>query len=154
MIPRIVIACHKGTSLVSRLIRWQTRGEYSHTSLVLPDGRQIEAWSDGVHINARFDAHDSAVDFFTVDASAEQLAMMVEFAQGEVGCAYDWWGDACFVTRMQPSESNNRWFCSELAYAVLRAGHVFLFRATAPYEVSPAMIARSPLLLPIANPFQ
>lgn len=154
MIPRIVIACHKGTSLVSRLIRWQTRGDYSHTSLLLPDGRQIEAWSDGVHINDKFDAHDSDVDFFTVECTPVQLEMMVAFAQGEVGRKYDWWADACFVTRMKPSASDKRWFCSELAYATLRAGHVFLFRATEPYEVSPSMIARSPLLLPIVNPFQ
>lgn len=150
---RIIIACHKGSSLVSRLIEWQTRGDYSHVSLVLPDGRQIEAWSDGVHINDTFDLHGSSVDFFTVDATADQVASMVAFAQQEVGCKYDWWGDACFVTRTHPNPSDNRWFCSELAYAALAAGGINLFRNTQAWEVSPAMLSRSPLLLPILNPF-
>lgn len=150
---KIVVACHRGTSIVSRLIEWQTRGTYSHASLVTPAGVQIEAWSDGVHINKNFDAHGSDVDFFTVDASPMQVAKIVEFAQKEVGSKYDWYGDFCFVTRMHPPRSDSRWFCSELVFAALQAGGIDLFRATEAWEVSPAMLARSPLLIPIPNPF-
>ncbi len=145
----ITIACHCGKGILSRLIMWQTRGDYSHTSLVLPDGRQIEAWSDGVKVNAKFDAHSSKVELFTVTATDEQIAQIVAFAQNEIGCKYDWYGDFCFLTRMHPNPSNKRWFCSELVYAALAAGGINLFRATEAAEVSPALLARSPLLNPI-----
>lgn len=153
---RVILAAHKGTGLISKLIAWQTRSYdgYSHTSIVLPDGRQIEAWSDGVHVNNTFDAHGGAVDFFTVEATDDMVARMVAFAEGEVGCKYDWWADLCFATRMKPSPSGTKWFCSELAYATLGAGGVNLFRATHAWEVSPGMIVRSPLLLPILNPIE
>jgi uncharacterized protein YycO len=136
--------------LVSRLIRWQTRGPYSHASLILPNGCQIEAWSDGVKLRQQFEAHDSVVDRFTVAATDDQVARMQDFAVGELGCAYDWVGDACFVTRTTPPGSSaTRWFCSELVFATLAAGGVELFRATAAYEVSPSMLGRSPLLIPL-----
>lgn len=153
MSSRITIALHRGTSIVSRLIAWQTRSYsgYSHVSLVLPSGRQIEAWSNGVHINNTFDSHGSAVDFFTVEATDDAIARMVAFAQGEVGCKYDWLGDINFVTRLRGA-NDNKWFCSELAYATLAAGGVNLFRDTQAWEVSPGLLARSPLLLPTQNP--
>lgn len=150
---KLHICLHRGTSIVSRLIEWQTRGAYSHASLLLPDGRQIEAWADGVNIRTTFQAHDSAVDFFTVDASDAQVAQIVAFANGEIGCPYDWLGDACFVTRMHPpSASAEAWFCSELVYAAIQSGGIDLFRATQPFEVSPALLGRSPLLRPVDSP--
>lgn len=153
---RIIIAAHKGTGVLSRMIAWQTRSYdgYSHVSLVLPDRRQIEAWWDGVHINTAFNAHGGDVDFFTVEASDDAAARMVAFAEQEVGAKYDFWADLCFATRLRPAPDDKRWFCSELAYAALAAGGINLFRATQPWEVSPGMLVRSPLLLPILNPVE
>jgi uncharacterized protein YycO len=136
----------RGTGAFSRLIEWQTRGPYSHAALLLPDGRQIEAWSDGVDIRPHFEDHGSRVDRFTVAATKQQVVKVANFARGEVGCAYDWYADFCFVTRMRPPRSDKAWFCSELVYASLEAGGINLFRGTEAYEVSPSMLARSPLL--------
>jgi uncharacterized protein YycO len=137
----------RGTGLVQRLIEWQTRGPYCHAALLLPDGQQIEAWTDGVDIRPTFQAHGCVVDRFTVEATDEQVRSITEFAEGEIGCHYDWWGDFCFVTRMHKGAPDaKRWFCSELVYASLVAGGIHLFRATEAFEVSPSLLGRSPLL--------
>src|SRR5580765_5957463 len=39
------IALYQGTSLISCLIRWQTRSQYSHAAFLLDDGRVVEAWA-------------------------------------------------------------------------------------------------------------
>src|SRR5215469_1941664 len=38
------IALYQGKSLISLLIRWQTRSRYSHAAFLLDDGSVIEAW--------------------------------------------------------------------------------------------------------------
>lgn len=38
------IALYQGKSAISRLIRWQTRSQYSHAAFLLDDGSVIEAW--------------------------------------------------------------------------------------------------------------
>ena len=38
------IALYQGKSLISLLIRWQTRSQYSHAAFLLDDGSVIEAW--------------------------------------------------------------------------------------------------------------
>ena len=139
----------RGTELISKLIAWQTRGPYCHAALLLPDGRQIEAWSDGVDIRPGFVSHGCQVDRFTVEATDAQIYAIVAAAIKEVGCKYDWYGDFCFVTRMHPPRSDKRWFCSELVYAMLQEAGIELFRATAAYEVSPSMLGRSPLFKPL-----
>ncbi len=152
MSRRIIIAAHKGHDLISKLIALQTRtyGGYSHISLVvLPEFKQIEAYPGGVVVRDGFEAHDSDVDFFTVDASEDAIDRMVAFAQGEVGCPYDYMGDVRFVTRFR-GENDKKWFCSELAYASLAAGGVNLFRDTQAWEVSPGMLVRSPVLIQLS----
>lgn len=39
----VYVCLHRGTSVVSRLIRWQNRSDYSHASLMLPMGQHIES---------------------------------------------------------------------------------------------------------------
>jgi uncharacterized protein YycO len=139
----------RGSGIVQRLIAWQTRGPYCHAALLLPDGQQIEAWTDGVDIRPAYEPHGCYVDRFTVAATDAQVESITKFAEGEIGCPYDWEADFCFVTRMHPSSaSETKWFCSELAYASLQAGGINLFRDTQAFEVSPSLLGRSPLLSP------
>jgi len=39
----VKIALYRGNSFIGKAIRWQTRGIYSHASIVLPEGDVIEA---------------------------------------------------------------------------------------------------------------
>jgi hypothetical protein len=51
------------------------------------------------------------------------------------------------VSRRQASrKAAGVWFCSELAFAAARQAGISLLGATEPWEVSPGLFARSPLL--------
>jgi uncharacterized protein YycO len=151
--PVTVHVClHRGSSVVSRLIRWQTRSEYSHASLLLPGGHHYEAREGrGVLRHAGFTLTNPTeqVDAFAVDLTPTQFDDLRHFLGAQVGKPYDWLMVARFVSRRQESRgTSGKWFCSELVYAALQQAGVPLFRATEPWEVAPGLLARSPLLRP------
>ena len=43
-----MIALYKGTSALSRIIRWRTWSDYTHAAWVFQDGSVIEEWKGGV----------------------------------------------------------------------------------------------------------
>ena len=147
----LTLCLHRGTSLIGKLIRWQTRSDYSHASMILPDGLFVEA-REGIGVRAlnRFAAvPGETVDFFTLPITAGQAAEIAEFAREQLGKKYDWTMVLRFVSRRQESRpSRGQWFCSELVFAACQQAGVNLLRATEPWEVSPGMLARSPLLVP------
>ena len=69
----------KGDSLISKLIRWQTRSEYSHIAIELDSGEIIEAWHrGGVQIHScrggLLDVHDEGteIDIYSIDTTLAQ----------------------------------------------------------------------------------
>lgn len=148
--PRVTVALFQGPGLVSRLIRWQTRSAYSHAAIVLPSGAVIES-REGIgvrQLSALEPKHGEEIDFFAVDVTDEQLAALTRFLHRQLGKKYDWTMVARFVTRRQESRaSRGRWFCSELVFAAFQVAGIHLLRGTEPWEVSPGLLARSPLLI-------
>ena len=144
------IGLHGGKSLISALIRWQTRSPYSHASITGEDGRVIEAREGrGVISSARLvPAKGETVELFRVDGlTAAQRQTIWDFAVDQIGKRYDYTMVARFLSRRQESrKSRGRWFCSELVFAAFAQGGVNLLERTQPWEVSPGMLARSPLL--------
>lgn len=148
----LTICLHSGTSLVSRLIRWQTRSEYSHASFILPDGAHVEAREfKGVVWHPRFTAvKDERVEFFTVPATVTQVDDIAAFARDQVDKPYDYTMVARFVSRRQANrDQSGKWFCSELVYAAFQTAGINLLRACEPWEVSPGLLSKSPLLTPL-----
>jgi uncharacterized protein YycO len=141
---------------VSRLIRWQTRSEYSHASILLATGEHYEAREGkGVLKHARFTLTNKseAVDYFALPLNAVQYDRLVAFLEKQVGKGYDWTMVARFVSRRQESRaSTEKWFCSELAYAAVMVAGRDLLRETEPWEVSPGLLGRSPLLRKVKSP--
>jgi uncharacterized protein YycO len=137
----------RGRGIVSTLIRWQTRGRYSHAALLTPGGEIIESWQfAGVRIKTITDWRD--VDRFTIPSmSGEQWNRALDFALSQVGKRYDYVGVARFISR-ERSPDNGRWFCSELVDAALRHAGVHLFERIESAEISPGLLAISPLLSP------
>lgn len=140
------ILLSRGRGLISTLIRWQTRGEYSHAAILYPDGETIiEAWQgDGVRKKKITDWKD--VDTFAVtNITAEQWKAAIELAEHQLGKGYDYWAIIRFISRgIMPD--NDKWFCSELVMHVLRAFGVNLFLRIEPWAVSPGMLNNSPVL--------
>lgn len=151
----LTFGLHRGTSLVGRLIQWQTRSPYSHVSIVLDDGTLLEAREGRgvVHERTLADARArETVDVVTVPSSAEQYASAMDFYQRQLGKRYDYSSVIRFVTRSQARrEAAEVWFCSELAFAGAQQAGVRLLGAEVPWDiepwrVSPRDFALSPLL--------
>lgn len=144
-------ACYKGTSRISKVIRFITRSEYSHVAVILRDGRVVEAWDGkGVRIvNDISDRHTpgTEVDIFRFASplTPEEYEAAERFLLREIGQSYDWKGVFRFVTRKRPTVDSD-WFCSELAFqASVEAGRPLL-KNTLAFEVPPDLIPRSPVL--------
>jgi uncharacterized protein YycO len=153
MSRQLTICLHRGSTVMSRLIQWQTRSAYSHASMVLPDGLHIEAHETrGVQAFPRLTvAPGEVVDLFTVAVTKKQADKIAEFAREQLGKRYDWLMVLRFVTRRQEARATTgKWFCSELVYAACQQAGVELLRNTEPWEVSPGLLARSPLLVTLA----
>lgn len=149
MPSNLTICLHSSNSLVSRLIRWQTRSGYSHASFEFPDGMVMESreWKGVRMLTAHEQADGETIDRFTVYATPFQAAKVRAFCFDQLGKPYDWTMVARFVTRRQESRaSSGKWFCSELVFAACLHAGIVLLRDTQPWEVSPGLLARSPFL--------
>ena len=143
--PKILL--FKGNSLISKLIRWQTNGNYSHAAIQLPNGRIIEAWHKPAKVRLRGPLQDwSNVEAFDVHGmTAEHWEKAIAWAEKQIGKKYDFGGVFRFVTRWR-KQQDEKWFCSELVYqAVLEAGVPLLARVSSS-QVSPTVLSFSPLL--------
>jgi len=154
----IGIALYRGTSKVSRIIRWQTRSCYSHAALIDTATRQVfEAWHkggvlgwhDAGHIHTPGTVVDVYVPLQTL--SADEETKILVWCSLQRGKGYDFRGVLRFLDRQRHVDNDLRWFCSELVFtAFLNLGRALLVHIPA-YAVAPAHLAWSPLLTRIAQ---
>lgn len=140
---------------VSRLIQWQTRGQYGHAALVNRDGHLIEAVQGKGVIQSnitKYNAKDydlyQIVPLININTKYYDPIKGWAFAEDQIGKPYDWTMVIRFITRRQETrKTHGKWFCSELVFASLQKAGLSLLARTKPWEVSPAMLARSPYLI-------
>lgn len=151
----LLFGLHRGTGVISKLIQFQTRSPYSHVSIV--DGAVLLEAKEGrgvIHerpVAAVLAAE--AVDVVAVRCTPAQRESALAFARAQVGKRYDYTSVARFVSRRQARRKDAEvWFCSELAFAAAQQAGLDLLRETEPWEVSPGLFARSPLLVSLADP--
>jgi len=143
------LAFYKGTSLVSRLIRWKTRGKYSHVAVIFNNGKILEAWqgTNSVRwISSLSDGHTpgTKVDIFDIDTLLMEGAAE-KFAKSQVGKEYGYRTILKFLSNTS-GDNKDEWICSEIALAIAIAGGVPLLARVDAYKISPAMLSWSPLL--------
>jgi uncharacterized protein YycO len=140
--PRILL--FRGRGAISAAIRWQTRSEYSHAAFLLPCGRILESWQ-GSGVRIKWMRDWEGVDSFGVHGmTPEQWERAILFARAQIGKRYDYRGVCRFLSRRK-APADDRWFCSELVAHSLSAAGVHLYRDVPASEISPGMIARSPM---------
>lgn len=145
------ICLHSRTTFVARIIRWFTHSNYSHVSLVLSDGRHVQAreWI-GVAQFDRFNQSDKEeVDWFelVIPLAEEQVQRLYAFIRQTIGQPYDYRTVLSFLWKGRPTrESQTAWFCSEWVYAALQAADCQLLRETEAWKLTPGDIALSPLI--------
>ena len=150
----ITIALYRGTSWVSKAIRWFTWSQYSHAALAVIDGSSVtvrEAWHKGVRTTHSWDdGHESGtrIDLYVFrhpPTEKEEATILATF-DAEMGKPYDWRGAASFFFRRR-MQRDGAWFCSEIvAHSCMAGGRMLL--ACAPWRISPEGIANSPMLKP------
>lgn len=142
--PRILLL--RGRGFVSSVLRAQTGSVYGHAALMLPDGSVIEAWP-GVGVRRTWLRDWTGVDVFAVrDMTDKQWSAANQFARKQIGKPYDWLGVVRVVSRFRPQD-NGRWSSAALVVTALEVAGVRLLRHVRACEVSPGMLAKSPLLL-------
>jgi uncharacterized protein YycO len=149
--PLKVALFRSTVSVISRAIEWETRSPYCHAAIWLRDGSLIESIEGaGVRQVPNWQpAASDVVDFFTVAANLDQDATEA-FLRAQVGKPYANRDIIGFLVRAKDQEDPNAFFCSELVFAAILAGNVALLHRIEPFEVSPGMLALSPLLNPTA----
>jgi len=143
----IKIAQYKGKSWISKIIKFVSRGEYSHTAIMLEEDYIVEAWqgSDSVRvIQSLSSGHipGTEVDIYSIDLGKKQEERFRKFVQDQVGKPYDLWGIHGFLWRRDTQRSQS-WFCSELFAAAYQEAGKKLYNDTEPSQISPSMVARS-----------
>jgi uncharacterized protein YycO len=158
----VLAALHRGGSWIGKLIEWQTRSHYSHAALVFPS-REFAPSNpevlEGCEVVESREFHGvrvtdgivrepgTAVDLFRVAATDRQAFEVREFARRQIGKPYDYTMVARFISRRGESiHSKQNWFCSELVFAAFLHAGLALLRDTAPWEVSPGLLSKSPFL--------
>lgn len=147
LVGKHAVLLFHGRGLISALIRWQTRGTYSHAALLMPDGNIIESWPGvGVRITRLKDWE--GVDAFSVEGMTQrQWKLAIGFAREEVGAKYDYRAILRFVTRRKMPE-NRRRFCSEFVHSCLRRAGWPLLARKPDSEISPEALGTSIRLVP------
>lgn len=152
MSVRVFIALHRGPGLIGTLIRWQTRSPYSHASIVLRQAAVIES-REGIGVRWLSKLQPAAgeqIDLFAVELTIDQANKLEAFLLAQLGKRYDWSSVLRFVSRRQASRrSREVWFCSELVFAAFQHVGINLLARTEPWEVSPGLLSRSPLITPV-----
>jgi hypothetical protein len=153
-----MILLYKGKSWISKLIRWHTRGDYSHVAWWLRDGTVIEAWHKGgvTHNDNPGTLHTPGTEIDVFDFSPEGRASLSEtaaedFLHKQVGKKYDLRPVISgFVLRLNRNNPD-KWFCSELVHAAARAGGLSLLKRVPDHKVSPTLLNYSPHLVHIGT---
>ena len=146
----IRIAQYKGKSFASKVIKFVTRGQYSHTAIMLADDEIYEAWqgSNSIRvIKSLSDGHSQGtpVDIYELPSTGLQEKMFTEYLTRQVGKKYDFLGLVSFYFNKSKSNREDRWFCSELFVAACNFADIQLLSNVEPWQVSPTMVTRSPL---------
>lgn len=144
------IGLHRSDGFVSKLIKFQSRSEYSHASLVLPDDTVLESMQGrGVVHGRKVESCAECVDLFSVHSLASVRDAALGFAMSQLGKPYDYTMVARFLSRRTESlRTKDKWFCSELVFAAFLHAGLPLLRDTQPWEVSPELLSKSPYLIP------
>ena len=151
-----MILLYRGTSWISKLIKWQTFGPYSHAAWWCSDGTAIEAWHKGgvQHVDSPATLHKpgTEIDVFDFrDPAALDVDAAEWFLREQVGDDYDFRPVLSgFLLRLRRNNPD-KWFCSELVHAAAVAGGLPLLSRVSDWKVHPTLLSYSRELVHIGT---
>jgi len=151
-----MILLYKGKSWISKVIKWQTFGSYSHAAWWLRDGTVIEAWHKGgvTHNDSPATLHTpgTEIDVFDFESGTGFQPVDSEaFLFNQVGKKYDFAPVIRgFVFRVM-RDNPDKWFCSELIHSAATAGRLPLLARVSDWKIHPTLLSYSPRLIQIGT---
>ena len=153
---KIFIGQYYGKSFFSKLIKWRTWSEISHTAAFLPalvddiyvcSDIAIEAWGKGITKGYYKDTHTpgTKIDIYSIYTTTVGSEKFYSWLYSKIGGKYDWKAIIGFVTRSH-LESSSRWFCSELIYQAMVEAKIYPLQNIEPHQVAPGILNISPIL--------
>lgn len=123
-------------NIFDKVIRWWTKGTYSHCELVFSDNTSFSA--DIKMFKTRFKKVTYCKDdwdIFEVNVTSEEEQTMRKFCEDEDGCWYDIVG--ILFTQFIPLSFENPWwwFCSEVGVATFK--QISEFEEIEPFKCDP-----------------
>lgn len=112
------ILLFNNSGLLSRLIKMQTRCQFSHVGYHLGAGHVVEAWPPRVRIH-HYNNLSNARAFVIRGASAHDHYEIGRRMKIRVGCLYDFRSVIRFLAWQKDSFDEN-WFCFELMHFAMR----------------------------------
>jgi hypothetical protein len=147
-----MICLYKGTSLVSKLIKFRTWSDYSHVSFVAGEnlsGPEYEAWHIGgvqrVNSFALNHKPGTRVDLFDIKLTPGENEGLLEFYESQLGKKYDFRAIGGFVLRLNVQDKDAL-FCAEYTISGFEKIKKPLLARIPAYKVPPGYIPLSPLL--------
>ena len=140
----IFIGQYTGVSVTSKVIKWFTRSNRSHSSAFLPPvgnifSDVIQAWHGGVTEDHWAMRHrpGTFIDVYEIHCTPQQqAAFYASMRRKKEDHGYDFLGVIGFLSR-RTNGKDDRWFCSEAVYhSTLEAG-IPLLSCTKSYLISP-----------------
>lgn len=141
---KIVVLFFSGKGLIARAIRWQTRSLWSHVAFLLGN-KVIESHSGTGVVKRELEDADRLATRRYVECDEKTYYRLLQWCNKRVGQRYDYLAVLRFIDRRR-CYRDDTWFCSELVYAGLCEVGIVALNETAPWECSPGLLARSPVL--------
>lgn len=138
----VKLAFYKGNGkTLDRLIRWWTKGQYSHCELVFSDGMffSADAWSNKVRYEKVY-ANPDNWDFVDVVMTRREELAVRAWCDSQNGKKYDYVGILFAQILPLSIDMPSTWFCSEICVAALqRVGKLIGLRGQ---DISPVDLAK------------
>jgi len=148
MMTPVYIAQYQGLSKTSRLIKFGTRFDYSHSAYFSLETFTVwESWGKGVCEAAPWEHHhpETQIDLYSLEVTVDQKHQIERFLAEQDGKKYDLPGVLGWPLPWV-GQRTDRWFCSELIFAAFLSAEVVLLKQVKASRVSPGLLATSPLL--------
>lgn len=120
MVIKIGFYKHKG-DFIDKIIRKWTKGKYSHTEVILPDGSWISTSPRlGSLVKRQVEPKDNHWDYFEIKINRDKYQNLKKYMEKNLGCGYDWTGIIMSQILDTSIQDGSRLFCSEFAVECLK----------------------------------